>query len=763
MDALPAGSVPLGGAAATKPPPPPPEPVVPETPPLPLLPIPTLDETLDRFLEIIRPLITKEQLAETTASVEAFRSGLGPELHGKLLEWEPTEGNRTYLERLWFDAYLKPRSPIAIHVNPFFVLEEDPTPSRNSQVERAASLITSCLKFHQAIVHGSLEADTARGTPLCMYQYGNLFHASRIPGKDSDEFVRFPDARHIVVMCRGLHYWFNVYSSDGTNSLRQEEIAANLRMIREDAWSMTSQECYDNAIGVMTGVGRDEWARVRGLLSQEGGDGGSGAQSLRVIDSALFVVCLDHVSPHSLSEQSQNCLSGTYDIEAGLQVGTCLNRWYDKSLQIIVCENGSAGVNFEHSHLDGHTVLRFASDVFTDTILRFAQTIRGGVPSVLGSLPHTKPGTTPIEASPKKIVWRMDAAIRHAVRRAEAKLSDRVCRVEMQGLEFSGFGKSAIIAEKCSPDAFVQLSIQLAYYRLYGELKSTYETVMTKMYDHGRTEAQRSCTLEALEFARLFCSDAPNSAKIAAFRAAMAAQVTGTKLCAKGKGVDRHLMVLAKLAEREGMPMPDLYSSPGYREMTHNVLSTSNCGNPSLRLFGFAPVVPDGYGIGYLIKNDGVQFSISSFCRQTSRFQELLRRSMTEIRELLGSERTAGPIDPLPAGSITLGGPRVAYGAGAGAGAGAAGPAGAGGASEPTHRHRHPSISEPHDTSAVVRDLFTSMLSGADSPSSKVKQIKTIAATAGVPVPAMVSQGSPLDDDSLHRFLNTAVASYTRR
>jgi hypothetical protein len=37
--------------------------------------------------------------------------------------------------------------------------------------------------------------------------------------------------------------------------------------------------------------------------------------------------------------------------------------------QIIVCENGSAGVNFEHSHLDGHTVLRFASDVFTDTIL----------------------------------------------------------------------------------------------------------------------------------------------------------------------------------------------------------------------------------------------------------------------------------------------------------------------------------------------------------------------------------------------------------
>lgn len=27
-------------------------------------------------------------------------------------------------------------------------------------------------------------------------------------------------------------------------------------------------------------------------------------------------------------------------------------------LQIIICENGAAGINFEHSGVDGHTVLR---------------------------------------------------------------------------------------------------------------------------------------------------------------------------------------------------------------------------------------------------------------------------------------------------------------------------------------------------------------------------------------------------------------------
>lgn len=44
-------------------------------------------------------------------------------------------------------------------------------------------------------------------------------------------------------------------------------------------------------------------------------------------------------------------------------------------LQIIVAANGTAGVNFEHSGVDGHTVLRFVADVYTELILRFAKTI----------------------------------------------------------------------------------------------------------------------------------------------------------------------------------------------------------------------------------------------------------------------------------------------------------------------------------------------------------------------------------------------------
>ena len=69
--------------------------------------------------------------------------------------------------------------------------------------------------------------------------------------------------------------------------------------------------------------------------------------SLEVVDKALFVVCLDDVTPRDTAHLCENYLCGTYELApaddnstAGggsggarkrlVQVGSCLNRWYDK-------------------------------------------------------------------------------------------------------------------------------------------------------------------------------------------------------------------------------------------------------------------------------------------------------------------------------------------------------------------------------------------------------------------------------------------------
>src|SRR6185436_19987611 len=55
--------------------------------------------------------------------------------------------------------------------------------------------------------------------------------------------------------------------------------------------------------------------------------------------------------------------------------------------------------------------------------------------------------------------------------------------------------------------------------------------------------------------------------------------------------------------------IPSIYKDSGWQTLNHTVISTSNCGNPALRLFGFGPVVADGFGIGYIIKEEGIAVS----------------------------------------------------------------------------------------------------------------------------------------------------------
>jgi len=51
-----------------------------------------------------------------------------------------------------------------------------------------------------------------------------------------------------------------------------------------------------------------------------------------------------------------------------------------------------------------------------------------------------------------------------------------------------------------SPDAYIQLALQLAYYRDAGRFVLTYEASMTRLFLHGRTETVRSLTQESCNF-----------------------------------------------------------------------------------------------------------------------------------------------------------------------------------------------------------------------------------------------------------------------
>jgi carnitine O-acetyltransferase len=583
---------------------------------------------------------------------------------------------------------------VVLNLNPFFLLEDDPTPARNNQVTRAASLVVSALSFVRAVRREELPPDTIRGQPLCMYQYSRLFGTARIPTENGCQIGQDPTAKHVVVMCHGQFYWFDVLDDNHDLIMTEKDIALNLQVITEDAQEVPIQDAAKGALGVLSTENRKVWAGLRDVLHRE--EGSNNSDCLNIVDSALFILCLDYTEPQTGADLCMNMLCGTSKIERGVQVGTCTNRWYDK-LQIIVCKNGSAGINFEHTGVDGHTVLRFASDVYTDTILRFARTINGSAPSLWASSSPDPAKRDPesfgdVQTTPHKLEWDMLPELSTALRFAETRLADLIQQNEFATLEFPHYGKNFITSMGFSPDAFVQMAFQAAYYGLYGRIETTYEPAMTKVYYHGRTEAIRSVTEESVDFLNTFWGENPATQKIETLRKACQKHTENTKICAKAQGPDRHLYALyciwqrtidesndiassdgwdstrpsspdassvaspnrnSLLSENESISsssppaqmhhsMPALFADSGWDKINNTVLSTSNCGNPSLRQFGFGPTSADGFGIGYIIKDGSISICASSKHRQTSRYIDALESYFLEIRKLLRQIKRRG-------------------------------------------------------------------------------------------------------------------------
>jgi len=373
--------------------------------------------------------------------------------------------------------------------------------------------------------------------------------------------------------------------------------------------------------------------------------------NLQVIDSALFVLVLDQYKPKDIHYAAANMLHGTNLMKEKdvTQVGSCLNRWYDK-LQLVVCGDGTSGLVFEHSIIDGHTALRFTSDIFAETVINFAESIvdlvhgRGLITHVIDAVVEraaqkTKEGPS-LDVLPKKLIFDLSPSILDSIYFAETGLCDEISANDTHVLEFRDYGKRLIVANKMSPDAFVQMSILLAYYKLYGKVDCMYEPALTKQFYHGRTEAIRGATPQAKQLCETWWAhDSTPEQKLAALRTAVAEHTRLTKEASFGLGVDRHLFALKCIAERQcaktGERRPRFFKSEAWNTLNHTVLSTSNCGNPALRLFGFGPVVSDGFGIGYIIKSDALSYTVSSKHRQNRRYVRSLQKCLKEMQDLM--------------------------------------------------------------------------------------------------------------------------------
>jgi carnitine O-acetyltransferase len=176
---------------------------------LPLLPIPDLEVTLQRFESRVQALLpNQEQQVQTKKDIQEFLHNDGPKLHEALCTYEENGRNAgiigSYVEEFWNESYLQPDTSVVLNLNPFFVLEDSPDPKMaHDQIRRAAGLCYASIQMVSLIKLELLKPDMFRNQPLCMHQYKSLFASSRQPTlNDSDVVHVFNDSTH------GMYLYF---------------------------------------------------------------------------------------------------------------------------------------------------------------------------------------------------------------------------------------------------------------------------------------------------------------------------------------------------------------------------------------------------------------------------------------------------------------------------------------------------------------------------------------------------------------------------
>jgi carnitine O-acetyltransferase len=146
--------------------------------------------------------------------------------------------------------------------------------------------------------------------------------------------------------------------------------------------------------------------------------------------------------------------------------------------------------------------------------------------------------------------------------------------------------------------------IQLAYFKMYGKNRPTYESAATRRFQQGRTETCRSVSDDSVAFCQAMADHSIDPKETAAlFHKAVKSHVEYISAASNGKGVDRHLFGLKKLLGPND-ELPAIYKDPTYAYSSSWYISSSQLSSEYFNGYGWSQVIDDGWGIAYMINEN---------------------------------------------------------------------------------------------------------------------------------------------------------------
>uniref|UniRef100_A0A671QR42 carnitine O-palmitoyltransferase n=1 Tax=Sinocyclocheilus anshuiensis TaxID=1608454 RepID=A0A671QR42_9TELE len=589
--------------------------------------------SLFQYLESVKPLLDVAGFQRMTRLAAEFEKSLGNHLQ-KYLKLKALWATN-YVSDWWEEyVYLRSRSPIMVNSNYYGMDFLYVTPTA-TQAARAGNTITALFLYRRKVNREELNPVCDKTLflgfiPLCAAQCERMFNTTRTPGEETDVLQHWQDSEFVAVYHRGRYFRLWVYRAGRLLSPR--EIQYQIQRILDDPSPPSPGE---DKLGALTAGNRMPWAQVRKQFFSSGVN----KRSLDCIEKAAFFVTLDDQEEGMMGENPSVNLDR---YAKSLLHGKCYDRWFDKSLSVVVYKNGKNGLNAEHSWADAPIVAHLWEFTLATDAFHLGYTTDG---NCRGEIEHSLP-------PPQRLSWDIPLQVQTHVSESLAVAQALADDVDCHVFPFREFGKGRIKKLKMSPDSFVQLALQLAYYRDRGTFCLTYEASMTRLFREGRTETVRSSSNESCAFVLALEAGEDREHCRKLFRKAAEKHQNLYRLAMTGSGIDRHLFCLYVVSKYLGVESPflkEVLSQP-WR------LSTSQTPVQQMELFdlvnhpefislggGFGPVADDGYGVSYIIMGEEmINFHVSCkhSCTETDshKFGSQISQAMMDLMTLLNPD-----------------------------------------------------------------------------------------------------------------------------
>eukprot|EP01125_Pyxidicula_operculata_P022539 TRINITY_DN926_c0_g1_i9.p1 TRINITY_DN926_c0_g1~~TRINITY_DN926_c0_g1_i9.p1 ORF type:complete len:572 (+),score=70.34 TRINITY_DN926_c0_g1_i9:40-1755(+) len=542
---------------------------------LPDLPIPKLNESCEKYLNSLKPILSQDKFEKSKALVNDFvkPGGEGETLYNLLREYGEKQRSqrKSWLEEWWLEyGYLRGRYPLPVNLTCYFMIfPQYSNPGRVTQCHQAARWIRTIVDWKILLDNEEIPVEKAKGKPLDMSQLQTIFTTTRNPGLEIDTLVTVKPKDHVIVMCKNQFFLVNLKNRGDYLSI--SEIESQLELIVNN--SAQSMDIAPRCVSAFTTLPRTQWAEIRNSMMQDDNN----RKIFDHIEHSMFMVTLDDQKPSNSDEFTR--MTGTGHV----------GRWYDKIFNLVVYANSEVGFPIEHTPCDAPalgSMIRWVADKVSKLNTNSKTAIHGGM------------------KIPEKLTFNLTSKQHEQLADAVRDHLKEMSFKDFKILHFNKWGTNRIQKAGVSPDTFIQMVLQLSYYRMHGKGTATYETGHTRYFLHGRTETVRTFSEEVLQFLKSFDTPSSGEQKMILFQKAVNGHIQYMADAVSGNGCDRLMFGLRIIHDKhygKSKPMHGIFLDPAFSESTHYRLSTSNV--PGLELFGgFGNAVEDGYGIPYMMK-----------------------------------------------------------------------------------------------------------------------------------------------------------------